>query len=148
MVNFFIAIPDCVSHSPFVFICSNFCCTVTFTPLGNSDQVVVSVSIDFSSNSKGDVTFHCTAYGYFWADWDNLFNHLKDVSWEDIFKLAVFAAATEFCKLVQIEIDVYIPHQKYWVKPHSFPWFSAAPAAAIGLEITSFICTNKITFWI
>ena len=32
--------------------------------------------------------------------WDNLFNHLKDVSWEDIFKLAVFAAATEFCKLV------------------------------------------------
>ena len=28
-------------------------------------------------------------------------------------------------------IDVYISHRKYQVKPHSFPWFSAAFAAAI-----------------
>ena len=28
-------------------------------------------------------------------------------------------------------IDVYIPHRKYQVKPHSSPWFSAACAAAI-----------------
>ena len=27
--------------------------------------------------------------------------------------------------------DVYIPHRKYQVKPHLFPWFSAACAAAI-----------------
>ena len=27
--------------------------------------------------------------------------------------------------------DVYIPHQKYQVKPHSSPWFSADCAAAI-----------------
>ena len=26
---------------------------------------------------------------------------------------------------------VYIPHRKYQVKPHSYPWFSAACAAAI-----------------
>ena len=32
---------------------------------------------------------------------------------------------------VQLGIDVYIPHRKYQVKPHSSPWFSAACAAAI-----------------
>ena len=30
-----------------------------------------------------------------------------------------------------VNFDVYIPHRKYRVKPHSSPWFSAACAAAI-----------------
>ena len=41
------------------------------------------------------------------------------------------AAASEFCEWVQVGIDVYIPHRKYQVKPHSSPCFSAACAAAI-----------------
>ena len=41
------------------------------------------------------------------------------------------AAASKFCEWVQVGIDVYIPHRKYQVKPHSSPWFSAARAAAI-----------------
>ena len=41
------------------------------------------------------------------------------------------APASEFCEWVQVGIDVYIPHWKYQVKPHSSPWFSAACAAAI-----------------
>ena len=41
------------------------------------------------------------------------------------------AAASEFFERVQVGIDVYIPHRKYQVKPHSSPWFSAACAAAI-----------------
>ena len=56
---------------------------------------------------------------------------MRDVSWEDIFKLGASAAASEFCEWVQVGIDVYIPHRKYQVKPHSSPWFSAACAAAI-----------------
>ena len=48
-------------------------------------------------------------------------DHLRDVSWEDIFKLSASAAASEFCKWVQVGIDVYIPHRKYQVKPHSSP---------------------------
>ena len=36
-----------------------------------------------------------------------------------------------FSEGVQVGIDVYIPHRKYQVKPHSSPWFSAACAAAI-----------------
>ena len=32
---------------------------------------------------------------------------------------------------VQVGIDVYVPHCKYKIIPHSSPWFSAACAAAI-----------------
>ena len=32
---------------------------------------------------------------------------------------------------VQGGIDVYIPHHKYQVKPHSSPWFSATCGAAV-----------------
>ena len=39
------------------------CSTVGFPSLGNSDHVV-SVSIDFPSNSKQDAPFHCIACGY------------------------------------------------------------------------------------
>ena len=56
---------------------------------------------------------------------------MRDTPWEDIFKLGASAAASEFCEWVQVGIDVYIPHRKYQVKPHSSPWFSAACAAAI-----------------
>ena len=56
---------------------------------------------------------------------------MREVPWEDIFKLGASAAASEFCEWVQVGIDVYVPHRKYQVKPHSSPWFSAACAAAI-----------------
>ena len=71
------------------------------------------------------------AYDYSRVQWDGLCDHLRDVPWEDIFKLSASAAANEFCGWVQVGIDVYIPQHKYQVKPHSSPWFSAACAAAI-----------------
>ena len=109
---------------------ASICSTMAFPPLGNSDHVVVSVSIDFPINSKQDTPFHCMAYDYSRADWDG--DHLRDVPWDDIFKLtASAAAASEFCEWVQVAIDVYVPHRKYQVKPHSPPLFSAACAAAI-----------------
>ena len=74
---------------------------------------------------------HFMACDHSRAHWDGLRDHLRDVTWEDIFKLGAFAAASEFCEWVQVGIDVYIPHRKYQVKPHSSPWFSAACAAAI-----------------
>ena len=69
-------------------------------------------------------------YDYSCGDWDGLLDHLRDIPWEDIFKLSA-SAASEFYEWVQVGIDVYIPHRKYQVKPHSSPWFSAACAAAI-----------------
>ena len=124
------------SHSPalldlFISSDASICSTMAFPPLGNSDHVVVSVSIDFPINSKQDTPFHCVAYDYSRADCDGLRDHLRGVPWQDIFKLSASAAASEFCEWVQFGIDVYIPHRKYQVKPHSSPWFSAACAAAI-----------------
>ena len=37
----------------------------------------------------------------------------------------------KFYEWVQVGIDVYIPHRKYQVTPHSSPWFSVTCAAAI-----------------
>ena len=136
IVNFPTWIPDCDSHSPalldfFLSSDTSICSTMAFPPLGNSEYVVVSASIDFPINSKQDTPFHRVGYDYSCADWDGLFYHLRDVPWEDIFKLSVSAAASEFCVWVQVGIDVYIPNRKYQVKPHSSPWFSAACATAI-----------------
>ena len=136
MVNFPTRIPDCDSHSPalldlFISSDASIYSTMAFRPLGNSDHVVVSVSIDFPSNSQQDAPFHCIAYDYSCADWDGLRDHLRDVPWEDIFKLGASAAASEFCEWVQVGIDVYIPHRNYQVKFHLSPCFSAACAAAI-----------------
>ena len=117
---------------------------MAFPPLGNSGHVVVSVSIDFPSNSQRDSPFHCIAYDNSRADRDGLQDHLRDVPWEDIFKLSASAAASEFCEWVQVGIDVYIPHRKYQVKPHLSPWFSAACAAAIVHRNHFFVCTKRI----
>ena len=76
-------INGCDSQSPDARICF----TVAFPPLGNSDHVIVSVSIGFPSHSKGNVTFHRTAYEYCRADCNGFWNHLRDIPWEDIFKI-------------------------------------------------------------
>ena len=136
IVNFPTRIPNCDSHSPalldlFISSDASICSTMAFPPLGNFDHVVVSVSINFPVNSKQDTQFHRIAYDYSRADWDGLRDHLRDDPWEDIFKFSASAAASEFCEWSQVGIDVYIPHRKYQVKPHSSPWFSAACAAAI-----------------
>ena len=133
MVNFPTRIPDCDSDSPvllnlFISSDASICSTMAFPPLGNSDHVLVSVSIDFPSNSRRDSPFHRIAYDYYRADWDGLRDHLRDVPWEDIFKLSASAAASVFCELVQVGIDVYILHRKCQVTPRSSP----------------FVCTNII----
>ena len=92
IVNFPTRIPDCDSHSPalldlFLSSDASICSTMAFPPLGNSDHVAVSVSTDFTSNSKQDVSFHCAAYDYSYADWDGLHDHARNVPWENIVKL-------------------------------------------------------------
>ena len=71
-------ISDCDSHSLallHLFLDTSICSTMAFPPLGYSDPVVVSVSIDFLSNPKRDVPFN----------------------WNDSFNLSFSAAASKFC---------------------------------------------------
>ena len=112
MVNFPTWIPDCDFDGPtfFYFFLSpvpSICSTMAFLPLGNFDHLV-SVSINFPMG---------------WSLW---------FPREDIFKLSgTSAEASKFCELLQVGIDVLIPHHKYQVKLDLSQWFPAACAAAI-----------------
>ena len=57
-----------------------------FLSFGNSDHLV-SVSIDFPSNSELDHPFHFIAFGYSLADWNDLCDRLRDIQliiWYDL----------------------------------------------------------------
>ena len=63
MVNFPTCIADCDSHrlallDLFISSHASICSTIAFLSLGNSDHIVVSVFIDFPTNSKRDAQFH------------------------------------------------------------------------------------------
>ena len=61
-------------------------------------------SIDFPSNSQQDAPFHHITYDDSRADWGGLRDHLRDVPWEDIFKLRASAAASDFVSLFRLEL--------------------------------------------
>ena len=102
MVNFPTQIPGRASHSPalldlFISSDASIYSTMAFPPLGNSDHVVVSVSIDFPVNSQQDDLFHCIAHDCSNANWDGPRDNLRDVLWDNIFELSASAAASKFC---------------------------------------------------
>ena len=135
MVNFLTCIHDRDSHSPtlmdlFISSNANICSTMSFTPLGNSGHVAVSVSTNFLSNQKGLPHFIKQLLTILMLI-VSLCDYLRDVTctWVDILKLGAYAAASEFCEWVQARTNVCIPHCKYQVKSHSSPWFSPGCAA-------------------
>ena len=102
MINFPTRIPDCDSRRSalldlFLLSDASICSAMAFPPLGYSDHVIVSVSIDFPIHSKRDTPFLHIAYDYSGAVWDGLRDHSRDALWENIFKLSASAAASEFC---------------------------------------------------
>ena len=63
MVNFPTQIPDCDSHGPalsdlFISANSRICSTIALPLLGNFDHIVVSVSMDFPTNSQWEPRFN------------------------------------------------------------------------------------------
>ena len=107
MVNFPTQIPECNSHSLalldlFIFSDASICSIKVFLPFRNSGHVLFSVSIHFPSYSQQDALFHYISYDYSPADWDGLHDHLRDVPWEDIFKLSSSAGASKFFEWVEV----------------------------------------------
>ena len=72
--------------------------------MGKSHHVVVSVFIDFPSYSQQDSRFHRMAYDYSRADRDGLGEHLRDVPWENIFKLGASAASSKLWSEFMLEL--------------------------------------------
>ena len=50
-----------------------------------------------------------TSHSYSCAEWDGFCYHLRDLPWENIFKLGPSTAVTEFWEWIQVGIDAYIP---------------------------------------
>ena len=77
MINFPTRIPDYDSHNPaLLYLClssdASICFTMAFPPFGNSDHPIVSVFIDFSSNSQWEAPFLCIAYDFScWLGWSS-----------------------------------------------------------------------------
>ena len=119
----------------FISFDASICSTMAFLPLGNSDHVVVSVSIDFPSYSQWHAHFIALLMTLlmligvvFLIIWEMFHGR---ISLNSVPLLQQNSLAAEFWEWVQVGTDVYIPHWKYQVKYHSFPWFSAAFTAAI-----------------
>ena len=105
---------------------------MVFPLLGNSDHVVVSVFIEFPSNSKRDALFHGIACNCSPADWDDLRNHLRDVPWEDILSSMLLLLLVNFVSGFRLKpMYMSLIVSKYQVKSHSSPWFSVPCVTAI-----------------
>ena len=131
MVNFPTQILDCGSHSPVLlhlFISSDAgtCSTMAFTPLRNSNHVVVSVSNDFPSNSKWDALFHHLTYDYSCA-----VRMVLMIVWDILW----VGSGWNWC--------INIPHHRYQVKFHLSPWFLAACAAIVHINHLFIYQQNK-----
>ena len=84
MVNFTIWIPDSDFQFPalldlFLSFDASIRFAMSFPLFGNSEHRAVSISIDFPSNTKWYVPFHCMAYDYSSTDWGSLHYYLRDV---------------------------------------------------------------------
>ena len=147
MFNFATMIPDYDSFSPalmnFFLSCNpSSCSTLALHPLEKPDHVVVSVSTDFSSNSKDYTPFHRTAYYYSLANWDGLF---ESGFMKGYLYISCFCSTTEFCEWVQVGIDEYISLivnvKSIFIHFHGFQQLLLLPYL---WEMTSFICTKRI----
>ena len=67
----------------------------------------LAISIEHERYMNLQLTNHCWICQRFVRI---MAHFLRDVPWEDIFKLSASTAASEFIAWVQVGIDVYIPH--------------------------------------
>ena len=92
-----------------------------FPPLGNSDHVIVSDSIDFPPNPKRDSLIH----------------HFRDVPWEDIFKISASAAARGWNQYICLIVSIRSSLTHF----HGFQLLVLLPYF---IEITIFVGTNRV----
>ena len=109
MVTLPTRMPGCDSHSPalldlFLSSDASICSTMAFPPLGNSDHVVVLVSIDFPSHAQQEALFHRIAYGYSRAHWDSVNDHLRDVPWRISLNLVLLLLLVNFVRGFRLEL--------------------------------------------
>ena len=100
---------------------------MTFPPLGNSDHVVVSVSIDFPSNSQWDAPFHRIAYDYTCADWDGLHDQLRDALSLNSVLLLLLVNFVSWFRLELMYISLIISIRSSLTHLHGFQLLAQLP---------------------
>ena len=112
MVNFPTRIPDCDTHSPALLNLSLLTRLIVLHWHSLYWEILVMLSqfpwscclsfhwISFSHSGRHPFSLHNTTYDYSRADCDGLRSHLRDVLWEDIFKVGASAAAAKFCEWI------------------------------------------------
>ena len=84
------------------------------------------------------------AYDYSHATWNGLPYDLREVPWEDVFKISACAAASEFVNGFRLElmyISLIISIRSGLTHLHGFQLLVMLP---LFIEITFFFCTNRI----
>ena len=123
---------------------ASICSTMAFAPLGNSDHVVVSISIDFEINSKQDAPFHCIAYDYSCADWDGL-GDLWEMFHEKIsLKSVLLLLLVNFVSGLRLElmyVSLIVSSRLSLIHLHGFQLLVLLPEF---IEIIFVICNNRI----
>ena len=145
IVNVPARIPNCNCHSPALldfFLSSGNIIFLQWLSLHSEILIMlfqfpltfhqVHLAIPLSSHSLW--LFSC------WLEWSSW--SFEGCSMGDIFRFDVSVAASELYEWVQVGIDVYIPHCKYQVNPHSSPWFSSASAVVI-VHRNHFFCLDQ-----
>ena len=101
----------------FIFCCNKYLLYNGFPSIGKfwSCGYISFHPFDFLSRWKMDLLFHCVASDFYCADWDGLCDHLRDVLWENFFKLGASCVPKDCSGWVQVGTDVYISQCKYQV---------------------------------
>ena len=148
MVNFSTWIPDCDPHSSalldlFISSDASICSKMAFPPLGSSDQVVVSVSIDFPTYSRQGALFHRIAYDYSRVDWDGLCDHFRDVPWQiSLNSVLLLLLLLNFVSGFRFELMYISLIESIWsslTRPHGFQLLVLLPQF---IQIIFFVCTK------
>ena len=108
--------------------------TVAFSPLGNSDHVIVSVSIGFPLSTKGDTAFHSATFEYPHADWNGLRDHFYHV----LLLLELHFLSDLWLELMHTLLIVRITSS--FLPLHDFWLLLLLPKF---IEIISFVFTNR-----
>ena len=139
MVNFPTQIPDCGTALLDFFPSSDasICSTMAFPPTGNSDHVIVSVSIDFLSNSNSmpclitELMTILVLIGMLFVIIWEMFQKRISLNWVLLLLLVNFVSRF---RLELMYILLIISTRSILI-----PWFSATCAAAIVHKTTFFI---------
>lgn len=89
------------------------CRGLQYSPLGNSNHVLVSIDISFELSIKDGPLIHKSSFSFQHTGLNSFRDVLRDTHWIDIFKRHIENRATGISYCVQASFYAFVPCQKY-----------------------------------